>query len=118
MRKCFCRVLRLFPVTILSRRPEFYAGLADVEVVGCKLAPREVYHQIPIFSFRHCLPIDVPYSSSYRIYQDVKGIKCRDVPVKVVLFAEFLFVGFRFFINAHFFADVYIGGEVCCRGTG
>jgi hypothetical protein len=43
------------------------------------------------FSFCHCLPIDIPY----RIYQDVKGIKCRDVPVKVALFAEFLFWGFK-----------------------
>jgi hypothetical protein len=64
------------------------------------------------FSFCHCLPIHIPYSPSYRIYQDFKGIKWRDVPVKVVLFAEFLIWGFKFFIDTHFFADVYIGGEV------
>ena len=68
------------------------------------------------FSFCRCLPIDFPYSSSYRIYRDVKGIKCRDVPVKAVLFAEFLFFGFKLFISTQFFADVCIGGEVCCRG--
>lgn len=51
MRKCFRRVLRLSPVTILSHRPGFNAGLADVEVVGCQVAPRPVHHQIPIYPF-------------------------------------------------------------------
>jgi len=75
VRKCFRRVLPLFPVAILSRRPGFYTGLADVEVVGCEVVPRQVYYQIPIFfSFCHCLPIDIPHSSSYSFYQDVKRI--------------------------------------------
>jgi hypothetical protein len=56
MRKCFRRVLRLSAVTILSRRPGFYAGLADVEVVRCKVAPRQVYHQIPICPFAIIFP--------------------------------------------------------------
>jgi hypothetical protein len=61
VRKCFRRVLPLSAVTILPRRPGFCTGLVDVEVVGYKVAPRQVYYQIPIFfSFCQYLPFDIP----------------------------------------------------------
>ena len=83
MRKCFRRVLRLSPVTILSRRPGFYAGLADC--CGVQSGTDTGLSPNAHFSFCHCLAIDIPHSSSYRIYQDFKVIKCREDPVKVVL---------------------------------
>jgi len=62
MRKCFRRVLRLSPVTVLFRRPGFNAGLTDVEVMGCQVAPRPVHHQIPIY------PLVIIFSSTFHTH--------------------------------------------------